>query len=192
MTGDLSKLSWVFAHGSLMFDADFEPQMLLPGRAWGWERRFGQPSVRNWGTEVAPAPTCSLSRGSHCDGLLLGLPEGRSGSVLASLVQREANDPVTVTVSSEFGDVSAFTWLMSDAWATLGVGELVGRGADNVRAGGGPRGDAWRYGSGVRGALWSHGLDDPLVSKYVAGLQPGVAEARSTRSQSADHRPSST
>ncbi len=174
MTQDLSKLSWVFAHGSLMFDADFDAAAVLPGRAWGWERRFGQPSVRNWGTKATPAPTCSLSRGSHCDGLLLGLPRGRAGSILTSLVRREANEPVTVTVSSEFGDVSAFTWLMSDAWASLGVEELSGHGAANVVAGGGPRGDAWRYASGVHQALSAHGLRDDLVTGYVERLESEV------------------
>ncbi len=174
MSGDLSTLSWVFAHGSLMFDADFQPSEVLPGRAWGWERRFGQPSVRNWGTETAPAPTSSLSRGSHCDGLLLGLPRGRAGSILASLVRREANDPVTVTVSSEFGDVSAFTWLMSDAWASVGIDGLAKLGAANVEAGGGPRGDAWRYASGVQLALSAHGLEDALVGGYVECLRAEV------------------
>ena len=174
MFEDLSKLSWVFAHGSLMFDSDFDAAAVLPGRAWDWERRFGQPSVRNWGTEAAPAPTSSLSRGGFCDGLLLGLPGGRAGSIVASLVQREANDPTTVTVSTEFGDVSAFTWLMSDAWASLDVDELSRRGAANVRAGGGPRGDAWRYASGVHDTLSDHGLQDELVARYVARLEPEV------------------
>ena len=175
LSDDLSRLSWVFAHGSLMFDAGFEPRTVLPGRVWGWERRFGQPSVRNWGTEAAPAPTSSLSRGSHCDGLLLGLPEGRAGSVLASLVRREATEPVTVTASTAFGDVSAFTWLMSDAWASVGLEELAAFGAANVRAGGGPRGDAWRYASGVRETLTTHGLRDEMVTRYVDRLQSEVA-----------------
>lgn len=174
MTEDLSKLGWVFAHGSLMFDPGFEPQTVLPGRAWGWERRFGQPSVRNWGTAAAPAPTSSLSRGAHCDGLLLALPVGEGGSVLASLVDREANEPVTLSVTSEFGDVAAFTWLMSDSWATLSVEELARRGAANVQAGGGPRGDAWAYASGVRDALSAHALEDALVSRYVDHLGPEV------------------
>lgn len=174
MTDDLSRLSWVFAHGSLMFDSDFDATTVLPGRAWGWERRFGQPSVRNWGTDSAPAPTSSLSRGTFCDGLLLGLPSGQSGSIIASLVRREANDPATITVSTEFGDTSAFTWLMSDAWASLGVDELTRRGAANVRAGGGPRGDAWRYVSGVHDTLSAHGLQDELVTRYVARLEPEV------------------
>jgi cation transport regulator ChaC len=192
MTGDLSKSSWVFAHGSLMFDPDFGAAPVMSGRAWGWERRFGQPSVRNWGTADTPAPTTSLSRGSHCDGLLLGLPKGRSGSLLASLIRREANEPVTVTVSSEFGDVSAFTWLMSDAWASLGVEELADHAVANVRAGGGPRGDAWRYARGVRDALSAYGLDDPLVSEYVEALRPGVPQTESDQSPIAEHRPPST
>lgn len=174
LSDDLSRLSWVFAHGSLMFDADFDPAIVLPGRGWGWERRFGQPSVRNWGTETAPAPTCSLSPGSHCDGLLLGLPQGRAGSILASLVRREANDPTTITVSTESGDVTAFTWLMSDAWASLAIDDLARRGVANVRAGGGPRGDAWNYVSGVQAALTAHGLEDRLVSRYAASLESGV------------------
>lgn len=166
----------MFAHGSLMFDADFQAREVLPARVWGWERRFGQPSVRNWGTETAPAPTCSLSRGSHCDGLLLGLPEGRAGSVLASLVRREADDPVTVTASSAFGDIPAFTWLMSDAWASVGIDELAALGAANVRAGGGPRGNAWRYASGVRETLAAHGLRDEMVTQYVDKLELEVGD----------------
>ena len=184
MTEDLSKLSWVFAHGSLMFDPGFDTAAVLPGRTWGWERRFGQPSVRNWGIEAAPAPTSSLSRGSHCDGLLLGLPHGRAGSILASLVQREAGGPTTVTASTEFGDVPAYTWLMSNAWASLGVEELADRGAANVMAGGGPRGDAWRYAFGVRDTLQDHGLEDPLVTRYVEALEPAIAQPGGTLGES--------
>lgn len=175
MTDDLSKLSWVFAHGSLMFDADFDATAVLPGRAWGWARRFGQPSVRNWGTEAAPAPTCSLSRGAFCDGLLLGLPGGGSGSILATLVRREANEPATITVSTGFGDTAAYTWLMSDAWASLGVDELASHGAANVRAGGGPRGNAWQYVAGVHETLSAHGLEDELVTRYAERLRGEVA-----------------
>lgn len=177
MTDDLSRLDWVFAHGSLMFDPGFEPAAVIPGRARGWQRRFGQPSVRNWGTADAPAPTSSLSPGSHCDGLLLGLPTGRRESTLVSLVQREANDPVALTVASEFGDIPALTWLMSDAWAALGVEDLAGHGLANVHSGGGPSGDAWRYASGVRDTLAAHGLDDALVSRYVGALEPAVVGA---------------
>lgn len=186
---DLARLSWVFAHGSLMFDADFAPETVLPGRAWGWERRFGQPSVRNWGTNTAPAPTSSLSRGSHCDGLLLGLPSGNAGSVLASLAQREANEPVTVSVSTEFGDVSAFTWLMSDSWARLDAAELAVHGVTNVRAGGGPRGDAWHYAAGVHAALSAHGLRDDLVTRYVEQLGPQVGSEGRGRTPGTDASP---
>ncbi len=174
-----------------MFDSGIGSATAMPGTAWGWERRFGQPSVRNWGTEAAPAPTCSLSRGSHCEGLLLGLPRRRAGSILASLVAREANQPVTVTVSSESGDVQAFTWLMSDAWASVGVDELSQYAVTNVVAGGGPRGDAWGYASGVSAALADHGLQDPLVTRYVQHLESEVGDRRQPRppTSGAPHRP---
>jgi cation transport protein ChaC len=177
MTGDLSKSHWVFAHGSLMFGPGFQPQLTLVGRAWGWERRFGQPSIRNWGTAEAPAPTCSLSPGTHCDGLLLALPHGDGGTVFQSIVRREANDPVSVTVSTEFGDVPAFTWLMSSSWANLEVDQLVSHGVANVRDGGGPSGDAWDYATGVEAALSRHGLTDPLVSSYARALHSAVVRA---------------
>ncbi len=173
MTADLSHTYWVFAHGSLMFDPGFEPRQTLVGRVWGWERRFGQPSVRNWGTAETPAPTCSLSPGGHCDGLLLGLPNG--GSVLRTIVAREANEPATVTVSTEHGDVEASTWLMSDGWADLAVAALVDRGIANVGGGGGPSGSAWDYVTGVEAALTRHGLSDALVSGYARALRSAVA-----------------
>ncbi len=188
---DLSKVSWVFAHGSLMFDSGFEPAAIMPGRVWGWERRFGQPSVRNWGTSEAPAPTSSLSRGSHCDGLLLGIPHGDGGSVLRRIVAREANEPVSVTVSTELGDAEAFTWLMSDAWASLSVEELACHGVVNVAAGGGPRGDAWQYVSGVREALSAHGLDDGLVTWYADTLGPRVAASGSAPTGAIEDQPPS-
>lgn len=167
---DLARLTWIFGHGSLMFDPGFECEVTVPGRAHGWERRFGQPSVRNWGRPGSPAPTCSLTKGSHCDGLVFGVGPGRRASVMRRLIDREASEPVTVTVSISGGEVSAHTWVMGSEWNRSTIGELVSSAVHNISSGGGPSGDAWGYVTGVADALESHALDDPLVSVYRDAL----------------------
>lgn len=167
---DLARLTWIFGHGSLMFDPGFECEVQFPGRAHGWERRFGQPSVRNWGRPGSPAPTCSLAFGSHCDGIVFGVGPGRRASVMRKLMAREASEPITVTVSISGGDVSAHTWVMGSDWNNSTLDELVAAAVHNIGSGGGPSGDAWEYVTGVADALERHSLDDPLVTTYRDAL----------------------
>ena len=167
---DLSSLTWIFGHGSLMFDPGFECEVEVPGRAHGWERRFGQPSVRNWGRLGTPAPTCSLAPGPHCDGVVFGVGAGRRASVIRSLIDREASEPTTVTVSISGGDVNAHTWVMGSDWSGSTIDELVTAAVHNIASGGGPSGDAWEYVGGVANALERHALHDPLVSTYRDAL----------------------
>lgn len=166
----ISRLTWIFGHGSLMFDPGFEYQIVLPGRAHGWERRFGQPSVRNWGRPGSPAPTCSLERGSHCHGIVFGVRPGQRASVMRRLIDREASEPITVTVSISGGDVSAHTWVMGSTWNGSTIDELVVAALHNIAAGGGPSGDALQYVDGVADALERHALHDPLVTSYRDAL----------------------
>lgn len=167
---DFSRLTWIFGHGSLMFDPGFEREITLPARAYGWERRFGQPSVRNWGRPGSPAPTCSLAPGFHCDGIVFGIGPGRRASVMRTLIDREAGEPITVTVSIAGGDVHAHTWMMGSEWNNSTIDDLVSAAVLNIGTGGGPSGDAWDYVRGVAGALEGHALDDPLVTAYRDAL----------------------
>lgn len=171
MSADLSRHTWVFAHGSLMFSAGFEPAVVLPARVWGWERRFGQPSVRNWGQVGYPSPTCSLTRGEGCDGLVLALPHSDAASVYRTILEREATPPITVKAETEHGALSADAWPMGSAWNDLGPDELADAAVVNISSGGGPSGNAWEYVSGVARALADHGLNDVLVSEYHAVLR---------------------
>ncbi len=154
-----------------MFQPGFTYEEARHGKAHGWERRFGQPSIRNWGRPGSPAPTCSLVRGSHCDGTAFGIGPGKRGSVLEELIRREAGDPVVVTVDVGPGDVSAYTWVMGSAWSEHSVERLVDAAMVNIAAGGGPSGDAWDYVSGVESALSERGVSDPLVTAYHSALR---------------------
>lgn len=168
---DLSDLTWVFGHGSLMFSPGFGHRQDLPARLHGWERRFGQPSVRNWGRPGSPAPTCSLTRGSHCDGVAYGIGPGDRARVIEQLTRREAGDPLVVRVSIGMGDVDAYTWPMGSAWNDHSVERLVEAALVNIAAGGGPSGDALDYVRGVEGALAERGLTDALVTEYHRSLE---------------------
>ena len=176
---DLAGLTWFFAHGSLMFSPGFRPEVALPARALGWERRFGQPSVRNWGRPGTPAPTCSLAPGEGCGGVALGVAGPAGADVMRSLVVREASDPMTVTVQLELGDVTAFTWRMGADWNAATTDELVEAAVRNIDAGGGPSGDAWDYVEGVAAALARHQVDDEGVTRYHDALarRLGIAAA---------------
>lgn len=167
---DLAGLTWFFAHGSLMFSPGFTPEITMRARAVGWERRFGQPSVRNWGRPGTPAPTCSLAPGEGCAGLALGVRGSVASDVMRSLVAREALDPMTVTVELDEGDATAFTWKMGSAWNDASTEELVGAAVTNIDAGGGPSGDAWDYVEGVARSLARHGIDDAGVTRYHRAL----------------------
>ena len=167
---DLAALTWFFAHGSLMFSPGFHPEVTMPARAVGWERRFGQPSVRNWGRPGTPAPTCSLAPGEGCAGLAFGVGGSAAADVMRSLVAREAFEPITVTIELEAGDATAFTWRMGSEWNAATIDELVDAAVRNVEAGGGPRGDAWDYVHGVARALERHEAEDAGVTRYHQAL----------------------
>lgn len=161
-------LMWIFGHGSLMFRPAFVFARSVAVRVAGWERRFGQPSVRNWGRPGAPAPTSSLVPGSHVDGVAFGVAE--RDAVLARLMKREASDPIGVVGVIDGRQTEMLTWPMQSTWADLGVGDLVDRAESSIRAGGGPSGDAWAYVSGVRSAMDERRIHDPLVSDYQGAL----------------------
>lgn len=156
----------VFAHGSLMFHRVPAP-VAGPGRAIGWSRRFGHPSVRNWGTDAAPAPTCCLVEGGEVSGLVLSV-DRRS---LAAIAAREASEPVEIEVETDGTRTTAYTWTMRTTWADRHLDDLAGLGAANVAAGGGPSGDALDYATGVCETLRRHGLADLQAEDYLTRLR---------------------
>jgi cation transport regulator ChaC len=161
-------MRWFFAHGSVMFAPAFEAAIQAPGRVVGWERRYGHPSVRNWGTPRAPAPTCCLIPGEAVDGVVFGVPAERAQVVEHTLRSREALDPISLVVETASGAVEALTWPMGTEWAHLDPDELASHARRNVTAGGGPAGHAVDYVRGVAQLLADH--VDRITLEYLAAL----------------------
>lgn len=162
-----------------MFSPGFAARVAVPGRVAGWERRFGHPSVRNWGVPDAPAPTSCLVPGEMVDGVVYGVDGEWAGTVERGLVIREAAEPIEVEVVVDGGVVPALTWPMGTAWADLGPEALAEKAARNVAAGGGPSGDALEYLVGVARAL--DGRHDPVVSRYLAAVGDDLPRGRPSR-----------
>ncbi len=167
MSFDLSHLRWVFGHGSVMFRPGFAHAARVKATVPGWERRFGQPSIRNWGSPGAPAPTCSLVPGEEVVGVAFGVEPQDLPTVLGALLEREAQDPIEVRMDVDGVAFDAFTWPMSSAWAHLDPEQLAQAALENVSAGGGPAGHAIDYLRGVAGALDQIGAVDRLTGAYV-------------------------
>lgn len=163
-------LTWVFAHGSLMFRPGFEYTDRRAARILGYARRFGQPSVRNWGRPEHPAPTCSLVPGRAVDGVAFGITEDRRAAILKALRSREDREPTEVRAQIDGHAARVLTWTMSNPWAGHSVAELVSAAVLNIRRGGGPFGDAWNYLDGVRRSLDRLGRRDRIVEDYHAAL----------------------
>lgn len=165
----------VFAHGSLVFHRADLDGPASAARLEGWSRVFGHPSVRNWGRPDWPAPTSCLVPGGSVDGMLYEVPDP-DGTVLAGLRRREAADPIAVTIRLAGRPLPALTWRMSDTWASREVPELVAAAAHNVRAGGGPFGDAWAYVDGIVRALGP--VRDPHLAAYHRHLRATLGHDR--------------
>ena len=168
--GMTAEMTWIFGHGSLMFRPGFAVDAARWGRVNGLERRYGHPSVRNWGSEHAPAPTACLVPGDGVDGLLLGCRPPGGTRVVDLLRRREAGEPTEVPVRTEDGTVIALTWPMRPSWAALAPADLARRARENERAGGGPSGTAIDYVLGVAGSLAAGPGVDRTTAAYLAAL----------------------
>ncbi len=164
------RLSWIFGHGSLMFRPQFPYVRRDSASVDGWERRFGQPSVRNWGTPGAPAPTSSLVPGGSVAGIAFGVAPDQRRQVLDSVSRREAQDPIEVTLEVGGTRVGGLTWPMTSVWAHLTAEELAVAALENVASGGGPSGHALDYLNGVAGVLTSIRSIDGVTGGYRAAV----------------------
>lgn len=164
--------TWVFTHGSLMNEPPFPVQTSSVAEAPDWTRTFGHPSVRNWGTLAAPAPTCSLVPGDGAFGVA-HLIEDR---YIEQIVAREASRPIELDIVVAGSVFRGLAWKMSNEWAGWSADRLAEAAQANVTAGGGPLGDAGSYLANVVAALAAHERVDPLARGYweaYKGSTPG-------------------
>ena len=152
-----------------------------PAVVHGWQRRLGQPSVRNWGRPSHPAPTSCLVPGEAVSGVAFGIAEHRWSDVYEALMAREAQEPVECAVALDDSTVPAITWPMSDGWSDHSIDRLVEAGRVNVLAGGGPHGHALDYAGGVMRELARHGLQDGFIARYHHALHTAVSVVSPTQ-----------
>ena len=148
----------------------FSPGFDVLDRAWarlsGYERRFWHPSVRNWGTDDAPAPTCCLVPGPSVDGVAYLVEP----ATVAWINRREAMEPIAVEIDAGGRHLAALTWTMRRTWEGATAAELADHAIRNRAAGGGPSGDAVDYVAGVAAALRDGPGTDRATSEYLEAL----------------------
>jgi cation transport protein ChaC len=107
---------WIFAYGSLLWDAELRDAATEPALLYGYHRRFCLYSYDYRGTAANPGLTLGLDRGGSCRGAALRLPIG----ALDRIWQREMSGRVVyaarllrVQIANGARQTLAFTALRS-------------------------------------------------------------------------------
>jgi cation transport protein ChaC len=120
---------WFFAHGSSMWNPEFEYEECHPAVARGWHRAYCLKSTRRRGTREYPALMVALDRGGSCNGVVYRLPSGEHAAQVDLLMRREvdANPPMNVcrwiSVHTSQGPFRALA-LVADRCGPAYVGKL--------------------------------------------------------------------
>ena len=81
---------WVFGYGSLMWDPGLKIEKLLPGRVYGYHRRFCLRSMEAWGTAEQPGLCATLHPGGSTAGRAMLLADRHFHEGLSALGVRES------------------------------------------------------------------------------------------------------
>ena len=90
---DSAQPVWIFAYGSLMWDAEFACAQSEPALLRGWHRSFCLYSYDYRGTRVQPGLTLGLDRGGACRGIVFRLRPETLAEALDLLWLREMTAP---------------------------------------------------------------------------------------------------
>jgi cation transport protein ChaC len=90
---DSAEPVWIFAYGSLMWDADFPRAETEPALLRGYHRSFCLYSYDYRGTRTRPGLTLGLDRGGACRGIALRLPPETLAEAVDRLWEREMTAP---------------------------------------------------------------------------------------------------
>jgi glutathione-specific gamma-glutamylcyclotransferase len=90
---DSTEPVWIFAYGSLMWDADFPRAETEPALLRGYHRSFCLYSYDYRGTRTRPGLTLGLDHGGACRGIALRLPPETLAEAVDRLWAREMTAP---------------------------------------------------------------------------------------------------
>ena len=159
---------WVFAYGSLLWDAGFPISEKRRSVLHGYRRAFCMWSWHHRGTPEKPGLVLALDRcdDSSCEGLALRVAPGIAGPALEELRRRElvsfAYREIAVSAELETGsNVSAITYVI-DRCHEQYCGDLpLDRQAEIIAAASGGRGQNSEYLAKTAEAISNLGIRDP-------------------------------
>ena len=87
----MSRTTWIFGYGSLLWKQEFPYDQARPAFVRGWERRFWQGSIDHRGVPEAPGRVVTLveARDAICHGIAFRLRPHERDGVLSYLDHRE-------------------------------------------------------------------------------------------------------
>jgi glutathione-specific gamma-glutamylcyclotransferase len=162
---DSAEPVWIFAYGSLMWDADFPRAEAEPALLRGYHRSFCLYSYDYRGTRTQPGLTLGLDRGGACRGIALRLPPETLADAIDRLWAREMTAPRVydmrlLSVRTACGSRMAFAFTVRRDHADY-AGRLSSEAAARIIAGA----------VGRRGACRDYLAD---TVRHLAGL--GIAD----------------
>lgn len=80
---------WVFGYGSLIWKPEFDFDLRVPARVFGYHRKLCLRSVKYRGTVESPGVVAGLDRGGSCAGIAYRLPAEVVHAQLPALWERE-------------------------------------------------------------------------------------------------------
>lgn len=168
---------WIFGYGSLMWDgweSGFDGDEQSVATITGYRRVLNKASVRNWGSNSAPAPTLNLetSAGASCTGKAFHIPSNREADALAYLRRREGADFNFVDTAAHLADdrsvsikVALYAGRNLVSFATQA--ELVAK----IAAAEGTSGRATDYVFNLVDQLEAMNVQDPYLTSIAVALR---------------------
>lgn len=160
---------WLFAYGSLIWNATIEVAERRPARVEGWHRSFCLTAWAGRGSAANPGLVLGLDAGGLCDGIALRLADDKVQSELEILWQREmvlgSYQPRWLELLDDagqpFGHGLAFTM---DRNVACYAGHLPPETIiHRLATAKGSIGSSADYLFRTRDALLEAGIDDPLI-----------------------------
>ncbi|MGR3541337.1 MAG: gamma-glutamylcyclotransferase [Hasllibacter sp.] len=166
---------WVFAYGSLIWSAPFEPAETCRATLRDFRRAFVMHSVRYRGTETDPGLVLALDfeEGAACEGLALRAADHERDAVLAGLRERELVSSAylekRVPLETARGPVMATAFVVDRAHGQYAGGLPIEVQAERIARCRGDRGPNDEYLFQTVEALHSWDIPDPELDR-LAGL----------------------
>lgn len=87
---------WLFAYGSLMWNAAFDFAERRPAQIRGWHRSFCVLSTVYRGTPEKPGLALGLDRGGACNGIAFRISEAQRTGSLAAIAEQELQEEIYI------------------------------------------------------------------------------------------------